>query len=90
MRLADESNDHVLFASFLQDDLGMTGGDDLRLLCGSSLSEEGIDVPLTKDFKMCVRFVKQQDGTRIGHDIGQQQENLLATTTGATDVEFRA
>src|SRR2546422_9897291 len=87
MGRTDESNDDIAVGGFVENDFGMAGGDDLRALPRSHVSQQLIDLALAKNFKMCVRFVEQENRLRIRVKVSEQQECLLQTAPGARKVE---
>lgn len=90
MGLADKGHHDIAIGSFLQDDLGMAGGDDLRVAGSGDFREQIIDVALAKDFQVGVGLVQKQHGAGVRQNVAKQEEHLLAAAARGGKVQFDA
>ena len=60
MRLSNKCDDHVAVRGFVEQHLGMAGGDHLRTCAARGLGDQRIDLALAENFEMGVGFVEQQ------------------------------
>ncbi len=74
VRFADEGDHHVPVGRFVEDDFGVAGGNNLAMLFLGSPREHLVNLPLTKDLQVGVRFVQEQHGVRVRGHVRQQQE----------------
>ena len=72
---------------FCEDDLGVGDEDDLRSGLGGQFAEQDIDLALSQDFEVGIRFIYEQDAARMRMEVGEDQQHLLEAPPGERDVE---
>ena len=77
VRPAEKGNDQVPAGSLVEQDFRMACRDDLISVLPCHVVDQVISLTLAKKLQMSVRFVQQQDCSRVGVHIGEQQQGLL-------------
>ena len=83
----NKGDDDIAVGGFVEDDLGMAGGNDLRALSRGHVSQQLINLALAKNFQMRVGFVQQEYRLGIGVKVGEEQERLLQAAPRAGKIE---
>ena len=87
VRPTDEGDQHIPARSFVQHDFRVARGDDLAVGLCRCFAEKLVGLALTQNLQVGIRFVEQQNGTRIGSHVREQQERLLFASTAGGQVE---
>ncbi len=87
VRLTDEGDHHVAVSRLVEDDLRMTGGDDLAAGLGRLIGEHLVDLPLAQYLQVRVGLVEEQHGARIHGHVREQEQRLLLAAPARRQIE---
>ena len=87
LRFSRKQEGESIITRFSVYDLGMGCDDDLRVVLGGDLTQQGVDLLLTKNLEVGVRLVDQQDAAGVRVDVCEDEEHLLKAAAGEGDFE---